>query len=54
MNTPEGMAQLADGVAASAHWFLPGTNVAEYDENSGQDQGASTNVPVDVIDPDGS
>jgi phosphatidylserine/phosphatidylglycerophosphate/cardiolipin synthase-like enzyme len=54
MNTPAGVAQLADGVAAAAHWLLPGTNVAKYDENSGHDQGASSHLPVDYIDPDGT
>jgi phosphatidylserine/phosphatidylglycerophosphate/cardiolipin synthase-like enzyme len=56
MNTPDGHAALADAVASTVHWKLPGTNVAEYDENSGHDDLSN---PInhaswdDSVDPEG-
>lgn len=54
MNTADGNAQLADGVASSVHWSMPGSSVAPVDENGGFDSLTSARVPLAAIDPDGS
>ena len=52
MNTPDGHAQLADGVGSAVHWLLPGGNVRPYDENEKSD--APSAAPWDTsVDPDG-
>jgi phosphatidylserine/phosphatidylglycerophosphate/cardiolipin synthase-like enzyme len=51
MPGPGGFAQLADGVASSVHWAMPGTNVAPYDENEGVDPFSPSSW--DMVDPDG-
>ena len=53
LNTADGHAKLADGVASAVHWLLPATNVEESNENAGQDSGALDRFPLTVIDPDG-
>jgi phosphatidylserine/phosphatidylglycerophosphate/cardiolipin synthase-like enzyme len=54
MNTADGHVQLADGVAGSIHWFLPGTTVALFDETIGRDTGPLSASPLSVVDPDGT
>ena len=54
MNTSDGHAELADGVASTFHWLKPGTNVAVFDENLGVDFGPSTKTPLVAVDPDGT
>ena len=54
MNTSDGHADLADGVASTFHWLQGGTNVAVFDENLGVDFGPSTKTPLVAVDPDGT
>ena len=54
MNTADGHAQLADGVASAVNWLLPGGNVDAFAENAGQDKGIKALVPLLFIDPDGA
>ncbi len=50
MNTPDGHASLADGVASAWHWGKPGTSVTAYDENEKYD---GLGPPWDTLDPEG-
>ena len=54
MNTADGHAQLADGVASAANWLLPGSNVDVFAENVGQDSEFRQLAPLLFVDPDGS
>jgi phosphatidylserine/phosphatidylglycerophosphate/cardiolipin synthase-like enzyme len=56
MNSPDGHAQLADGVASAVHWTLPGTSVIPYDPDSGLDDLTTVpnKLPWDDVDPDGT
>ena len=61
MDTPDGHAKLADGVASAVHWPLPDANIAAgakvalYDENEKQDDPSNplNHTPWDDVDPDG-